>query len=295
MKETRFGRLVFIPGERGGRYPFCNSLFIDDDCKTIIDPASDEAALRDLSLKKGIDTIINTHYHEDHTAFNHLFPGAELVVHEALAPCYKSYSAFLDYCGLLDSRHRKEWDHLFLQKFHFQERTPAVELRDGDTITFGRTRAEVLHTPGHTTGHCSFYFPDEGVLFLGDYDLGPFGPWYGDRVSDIDQTIESVRRLRNIPAGTYITSHDMGIIQGSIADLAETYLEVIDRREKDLLAFLEKPRSLDEIVNRWIIYKKEMQPRYFFEFAEEGMIKKHLERLIRNGRAETKEGRYRKV
>ncbi len=292
MEEMRFGRLVFIPGLNDGKYPFCNSLYIDDKKKVMIDPASDEAYLRDLSLKTDIDAIINSHYHEDHIAFNYLFPEAELYVHEAVAPCFKSYHSFLDYCGLLNSKYKKEWDDLFLNKFHFQERIPAVEFKDGDTLTCGDTNITVIHTPGHTIGHCSFYFPDEGILFLGDLDLAPFGPWYGDRVSDIDQTIQSLHRLLKIPADLYITSHEMGIIRGDITGLAEAYLDVITKREMKLLEFLKKPRTLDEIINHWIIFKKELQPRYFFEFAEKGMIHKHLERLMKNVKVEIKKGKF---
>ncbi len=292
MEETRFGNLVFIPGTGCGKYPFCNSLYIDDKKKAIIDPASDESFLRKLAGEKKVDIVINSHYHEDHIAFNYLFPEAELYVHEAIGACFKSYSSFLDYCGLLDSKYRAEWDDLFLNRFHFKERTPSVEFRDGDFLFFGDTKLQVIHTPGHTAGHCSFYFPDQGILFMGDLDLSRFGPWYGDRVSDIDQTIQSMRRLLEIPADIYITSHETGIIRGDITELVETYLSVITRREKKILDFLERPRTTDEIVERWIIFKRELQPRYFFEFAERGMIIKHLERLIRNGNIGTEGGKF---
>jgi glyoxylase-like metal-dependent hydrolase (beta-lactamase superfamily II) len=292
MEETRFGNLVFIPGTGSGKYPFCNSLYIDDKKKAIIDPASDESFLRSLASGKKVDTVINSHYHEDHIAFNYLFPEAELYVHEAIGACFKSYNSFLDYCGLLDSKYRAEWDDFFLNRFHFQERTPAVEFRDGDLLIFGDTKLQVIHTPGHTAGHCSFHFPDQGILFMGDLDLSRFGPWYGDRVSDIDQTIQSMRRLLEIPADIYITSHEAGIIRGDITELVETYLSVITRREKKILEFLKRPRTTDEIVERWIIFKRELQPRYFFEFAERGMIIKHLERLIRNGNIGTEEGKF---
>ena len=193
---------------------------------------------------------------------------------------------------MLDSKHRAEWDDLFLNRFHFQERTPSVEFGDGDLLIFGDTKLRVIPTPGHTAGHCSFYFPDQGILFMGDLDLSRFGPWYGDRVSDIDQTIQSMRRLLEIPADIYITSHETGIIRGDITELAETYLNVITRREKKILEFLERPRNTDEIVERRIIFKRELQPRYFFEFAERGMIIKHLERLIRNGNIGTEDGKF---
>jgi len=292
MKETRFGNLVFIPGQVGGKYPFCNSLYIDDKKKAIIDPASDESFLRKLAGEKKVDAIINSHYHEDHIAFNYLFPEAELYVHEAIGACFKSYNSFLDYCGLLDSKYGPQWDDFFLNRFHFQERTPSVEFRDQDILSFGDTKLQVIYTPGHTAGHCSFYFPDQRILFMGDLDLSRFGPWYGDRVSDIDETIQSMRRLLEIPADIYITSHETGIIRSDITEMVETYLSVITRREKKILEFLERPRTTDEIVERWIIFKRELQPRYFFEFAERGMIIKHLERLIRNGNIGTEEGKF---
>jgi len=292
MKETRFGRLVFIPGSNGSRYPFCNSLYIDEERKVIIDPACDESLLRRLGEEKGINAVINSHFHEDHTAFNYLFPDADLYVHEDAAPGFKSYETFLDCCGLSDTKHKKEWDDLYLNRYHFQERTPAATFKDGETISFGRTRATVIHTPGHTVGHCSFHFPDLGILFLVDYDLSRFGPWYGDQVSDIDQTIESVRRLLAIPADIYITSHDMGIIKGDIGRLADDYLRVIDRRDERLLKFLEAPRTLDEIVNRWIIFRKAWEPLYFYELAERMMIGKHLDRLIARGLVALAGGKY---
>ncbi|MGZ3592496.1 MAG: MBL fold metallo-hydrolase [Syntrophales bacterium] len=292
MKETRFGNLVFIPGMGGGRYPFCNSLYIDDEKKAIIDPASNESFLQKLAGDNKVDIIINSHYHEDHIAFNYLFPEAELYVHGSISACFKSYNSFLDYCGLLDSPYKAEWDDLFLNRFHLEERIPSVEFKDGDLLIFGETKIRVIHTPGHTAGHCSFHFPDQGILFMGDLDLSRFGPWYGDRVSDIDQTIQSMRRLLEIPADIYITSHEAGIIRGDITEQVETYLDVIAQREKRILEFLEKPRTLTEIIERWFIYKRELQPRYFFEFAERGMIIKHLERLIRSGNIVSKEGKF---
>lgn len=292
MKIRRLGRIVFIPGRKGSGYPFCNSLFIEDDRKAIIDPGSDEALLKELASKHRIEVLVNSHYHEDHTAFNCLFEDSQLWVHEAEAPCHKSYAALLDHYGLKGNPCMKEWHDLLLGRYHYRERTPALEFKDGDILDFGCTKAEVIHTPGHTVGHSSLYFPDDGILFLGDLDLSRFGPWYGDAGSDIDQTLASVERLLRIPADIYITSHEAGIIEGDITKLAEQYLEVIDRREEKLIAFLERPRRLEEIVSRWIVYGREREPRFFFEVGEEGMMKKHLERLVKKGRVLERDGRF---
>jgi len=184
------------------------------------------------------------------------------------------------------------WRNLLVNHFNFRERIPDLEFKDGDLLNFGDTTVEVVHTPGHTIGHSSFFFPDEEALFLGDLDLTAFGPWYGDRVSDIDQTIDSLHKLLMIPAKIFITSHEAGIIEGDITELAEKYLAIINQREDTLLNFLEKSRSLDEIVNQWIIYRKPREPKDFFEFGERGMIKKHLDRLTKNGIVSIENDRY---
>jgi len=49
---------------------------------------------------------------------------------------------------------------------------------------------------------------------------------------------------------------------------------------------------LDEIVNQWIIYRKPREPKDFFEFGERGMIKKHLDRLTKNGIVSIENDRY---
>lgn len=295
MSVKKFGRLVFIPGINEGRYPFCNSLFIDDEKKVIIDPGSDEAVLTNLHRKDGIDIIINSHYHEDHFTYNYLFPEAELYVHKNEVTCYQSIESFLDYAGLTGTAFEHQWRDNIINTFHYRERIPSLLFHDGDILNFGETNMEVIHTPGHTSGHCSFHFPDEKVLFLGDLDLSQFGPWYGDRVSDIDKTIESVYKLMNIPADIFISSHEMGVIEGTISDLAEQYLGVINTREDDILHYLNKPQRLDEIIQQWIIYKKPREPLWLYEFMEGATIRKHLDRLMKKGKVGFTGGTYHRL
>lgn len=39
---------------------------------------------------------------------------------------------------------------------------------DGDEIRLGTRRVHVHETPGHTRGHIVYYFPDDGIAFVGD-------------------------------------------------------------------------------------------------------------------------------
>ena len=49
-----------------------------------------------------------------------------------------------------------------------------MKAADGEELALGESRFRVMHTPGHTTGHCAFYFPAAGAAFVGDtlFSLG---------------------------------------------------------------------------------------------------------------------------
>ena len=43
-----------------------------------------------------------------------------------------------------------------------------TDLAHGADLALGGLDIEVIHTPGHTPGHCCFHLADEGILFSGD-------------------------------------------------------------------------------------------------------------------------------
>ena len=45
---------------------------------------------------------------------------------------------------------------------------PEHYLTDGETITFGTHRLQVIHVPGHSPGSVVFYCAEEGIAFTGD-------------------------------------------------------------------------------------------------------------------------------
>jgi glyoxylase-like metal-dependent hydrolase (beta-lactamase superfamily II) len=54
--------------------------------------------------------------------------------------------------------------------FHWNEElTPVGKyLHDGDTVTFGNTKLEVIHVPGHSPGSIVFYSEADRCMFSGD-------------------------------------------------------------------------------------------------------------------------------
>lgn len=45
---------------------------------------------------------------------------------------------------------------------------PTIRLEAGQEIVVGELTLRVLHTPGHTPGHVTFYEPNQGAIFDGD-------------------------------------------------------------------------------------------------------------------------------
>ncbi|MBW1848296.1 MAG: MBL fold metallo-hydrolase [Deltaproteobacteria bacterium] len=294
MFEFKKGCIRFI---RGGKYPQCHSVFIDDKLRALIDPACDKKVLKTIHSEKPIEVIINSHCHEDHFLNNYLFPKAQLWVPEQEANLFRSAEALLDY--LLEPEDKNDPNNQISCKYlydvyNFREREPERLLRDGDIIDFGETRMEVLHTPGHSEGHLSFYFPEDRVLFTADLDLVKAGPYYGDKGSDVDDVISSLKRLIKIDADTYLSAHGkIGVYEGD-PQYIQDYLDTVYDRENKLLYFLKSgPKTLQEITDQGIIYgDRTVIGNWNLKKSEKAMMKKHLIRLGRMEKIRNENGHY---
>ena len=290
-EEKHFGPVWFIPGDNGGRYPFCHSMYIEG-LGVLIDPASDRKRLTELKEAPGVKTVWLSHWHEDHLMHLDLFDDLPLCISERDAPPISDLGLFLDAYGMEDPDERRYWEDILKNNFNFRPRKPARFLKGGETISIEGTDVDIISTPGHTPGHLAFFFREPGVLLMGDYDLASFGPWYGDVESSIEDTISSVKMLKNIHASTWITGHETGLFEQEPGDLWERYLDVITIRENKLIDLLKEPRTLEEIVGAWIIYGKPREPKAFYEFGERAHMKKHLERLMEQGHVTLDGNRY---
>ena len=291
MKEKHFGPVWFIPGENGGKYPFCHSIYVEGD-GVLIDPSSDRRRLEQLKAGPGVREIWLSHWHEDHFMHLDLFDDRPLSISKIEAPPLGDVQTFLDWYGLDDPAYREQWTQILLEQFRFQPRVPSSFFGGEMIINLDSVTVQIIPCPGHTPGHQAFFFREQGILFLGDYDLGKFGPWYGDLGSSIEETISSVQKLRHIPARIWITGHETGLFEEDPGDVWDRYLGIIKEREDKLLEFLTRPRTMEEIVSQWIVYQKKREPASFFEFGERAIMGKHLDRLLVEGTIQKEEDRY---
>lgn len=227
-------RILLIEGKKEGRYPYSHSLYLRDGGGVLVDCGSDLDAILRLKEEEGLAAVLMTHYHEDHFLFLHRFPDVEVWASEEDAPALESFDVLLDRYGVAGTGQEPFFRDLFAEKFPYRPRTVARRIADRERIRFGGTEAVAIVAPGHTPGHLCLHFPSEGILFLADYDLTAFGPWYGDKPGGIGEFRRSGRMLAEVGAGVNVTSHETPVHEGSIAAKMEAYLAVIDRREESL-------------------------------------------------------------
>ncbi len=284
-------KIRIVEGGKNGRYPYSHSLYIGDGGGFLVDAGSDPAEIERLREAEGISTVVMTHYHEDHFTYLSVLPDAEMWASAADAPALESLETLLARYGVLGTEWEGFYRKLFAGKFPFAPRKADRTVIDGEELRFGSTRAIAVVAPGHTPGHLCLLFPDDGILFLGDYDLTDFGPWYGDAPCGIDEFRRSARRLAGIGAGTCVVSHEGPCIRGPIADRMDAYLAVIDRREEALRDYLREPRTREEIIARRLIYGPGREGPWF-DYGEWALLSKHLEGMVARGEAVFLEGAY---
>ena len=111
----------------------------------VVDPAVAEPVLERLEARGWtLDWILSTHHHADHT-------GGNLELKRATG------------CRIAGAKKDRA-------------RIPGIdlELEEGDRFDLGQARARIFETPGHTSGHISYWFEDARALFCADtlFSLG---------------------------------------------------------------------------------------------------------------------------
>ena len=284
MSDKMFKKLLpkfsLVLGEQDGRFPYSNGLMLDTGVKVLVDTGFGRSRRDAINDAGKVDVIINTHYHMDHVYGNKYFPHAQIWAHALDAPALRSSEQFMVYTGM-------QVNSYFPNPLCFPGGPPSRavdrELVDGEVLDFGEVSLQLVHTPGHTPGHIALYEPQMGALFAGDIDLSPFGPWYGDASSDLEEFADSINLLIKLNPKILITGH-RGIITDNIQERLKEYSEKLDLREEKILQHLHDPKTIAELVEMKIIYRRFPEPQKLYRFFEGVMIEKHLHRLMSQGK-----------
>src|SRR5687768_4938859 len=175
----------------------------------VVDPG-DPAPLLAEADRRGwrITTILNTHWHPDHT-------GGNLAIKESTG------ARIIGPAGE-------------------NGRVPGLDraLQEGDCIRIGAHEAEVWEVPGHTIGHIAYIFHDDRVAFVGDtlFAMGCGRLFEGSP----EQMHRSLGRLANLPSDTKLyCAHEYTLANARFAAHAfPASKEISDR-----LRLIEQERS----------------------------------------------------
>lgn len=110
-------------------------------------------------------------------------------------------------------------------------------LNDGQRIALGAETLRVVHTPGHTRGHCCFYLERAQALFSGDLLLGEGTTWVGPPDGNMRDFMSSLARIATLPLRAIYPGHGPRIerpyerIQEVLAHRQMREAQVLERLE----------------------------------------------------------------
>ena len=166
-----------------------------DNIKAVVD------RLTDLPV-----TAITTHVHWDHIGGHKYFES--FAVHEAEKDWLSGHFPI----PLQVVKHNLTCQScnfpkdFVLDNYQIFQGTPQAILRDGDCLSFGNRPLIVVHTPGHSPGHCCYYEPERKYLYSGDLIYkGCLDAFYPS--TDPWQFWQSVKKVQSLEINRIFPGH----------------------------------------------------------------------------------------
>lgn len=121
-----------------------------------------------LSITELPIMVLTTHVHWDHIGGHKYFDN--FGVHKCeLEWISERFPIPVDIVKSNIMRDDIEFPEMFnIEKYSIFNGTPSFIQKEGDIIDLGNRKLKIIHTPGHSPGHCCFYDMDKKYLFFGD-------------------------------------------------------------------------------------------------------------------------------
>ena len=163
-------------------------------------------------------------------------------------------------------------------------------MAEGDEIEIGTEVLKVLHTPGHSPDHLSFYCEKDGLLFCGDLLVkGSTVVIPANHEGNLVQYLSSLGRIRELNLRRVLPAHGEEI--DDVVGLIDHYFEHRRRRDAEILDALRGAggsMSVSDIVA--VVYKGLSQDltqaatetvlAHLYKLETEGFVGKQLDQNV---------------
>jgi glyoxylase-like metal-dependent hydrolase (beta-lactamase superfamily II) len=253
--------VYMIRGKFADEFGFISSyVVVNNESALVIDPGtagdpgdSTIQLLRDIGLGPGdVVGILCTHGHPDHVGGAYRLKkttGAPVLIGEKDAPILEDPQLFLKERMSLDVAERMTMkvDRGPL-RVNYKGVEPFRLLRDGDTVIVGDVTLHVIHTGGHSAGHCVFHDRANKVLFTGDEASNfPNDPrkFYLDLSGSMSARSSALSTMKSLGADYLLPAHDIPHLFEDVRLLIEQVGDGVIHFQDSILHHLEAREEAD--------------------------------------------------
>jgi len=196
--------------------------------------AREMAAFVSLVCRPGVQYVILTHYHADHTYGAYLFPQADVVAH---ALCRK----LLVKRGL-PALKRAQAEEPDLEEVML--RPPDITFDDGEMgLQLAGKVVRLIHAPGHSPDLVMAYVENDRVLFAADTVM----PVPSIVDGDMDALRSSLRKVAGLPIENMVQGHGEVILRGEVQDVVRASLAYLDAIEAKVARAIKSGRGKEAL------------------------------------------------
>ena len=227
VKELEINKNLYLYSS--SRYHNINSsTFLKEGKALIIDtmlfPDDMKKVKRIVKLRasKGIEWVINTHYHLDHTCGNIVFNNINIMAHNLCRKLMEKHSEEI----------LREWAKVEPEIADIKINLPNVTFSREAKLFFKDAEFELILTPGHSPDSICIYWKNKRILFAGDTVIPIPYFYYGNR----KKLIETLKRIIELNPKLIVQGHCAPIYEENIKkelNLKIRYLERINEIVKE--------------------------------------------------------------
>ncbi len=277
-------KIHIIPGQNQGRFPYSHAVYVEGERRVLFDAGAGRKTMQRFRRDYPVDVVVTSHSHPGHLSGLFLFDDRPIFAPSQSKDSFGNLDALAERF-VEDPEARQLWSALQRKVLGFKD-VAFTHTYDGQTsLDLETMKLDAIHAPGHTMDHHCFYEETSGTLLAFDIDLGPAGPFYVHRESNLEDYRASLHLIRSYEPQLLVSSH-LGVLRTDIRGAIDRFMAILDERDGKIIAALQdRPRPVEDLASDRLLiptFPKNLEPVY--REWESRMLKQHLDGLVEQGR-----------